>query len=53
VAERAEEEGAADRSGSMGDATTDGRDRLRGEGRWRGKREVGYSGRVTLWVEWK
>ena len=30
--ERAEEEGAADRSGSVGDAATDGEDRLGGEG---------------------
>jgi hypothetical protein len=53
AAERAKEEGAADRSGSVGDAVVDCRDRLRGEGWWRGKRETGSSRRVTLWVEWK
>jgi len=39
----------ADRSASMGDVDADGEDRLRGERRWRGKREAGLSGRKWRW----
>ncbi|KAH8514626.1 hypothetical protein H0E87_007455 [Populus deltoides] len=39
----------ADRSASVGDAAADGEDRLRGERRWRGKREAGSSGRKWRW----